>query len=115
MNLDFNFWLSPWILGLVGLCIGSFLNVVIHRVPLILERQWMADASAQLGDAGELSRATGLPSEPAEQLAATARALHERIEKLPKLGIALPRSRCPHCGHQPVSYTHLTLPTICSV
>jgi leader peptidase (prepilin peptidase)/N-methyltransferase len=32
--------LSPFALGLLGLCIGSFLNVVIHRLPLMLERGW---------------------------------------------------------------------------
>ena len=26
---------SPWILAVLGLCIGSFLNVVIHRLPLM--------------------------------------------------------------------------------
>ncbi|MGZ5215790.1 MAG: prepilin peptidase, partial [Caldimonas sp.] len=31
---------SPWVLAVLGLCIGSFLNVVIHRLPLMLERGW---------------------------------------------------------------------------
>ena len=31
--------------GLVGLAIGSFLNVVIHRLPLVLERQWRSQAA----------------------------------------------------------------------
>ena len=35
--------LSPLVLGLLGLCIGSFLNVVIHRLPLMLERGWPPD------------------------------------------------------------------------
>ncbi len=65
--------LSPLALALLGLCIGSFLNVVIHRLPLILERSWRAEA--------------------AELLGVPAAAPGERI------GIATPRSRCPACGH----------------
>ena len=37
--------LSPWGLGILGLCVGSFLNVVIHRLPLMLERQWRAEGA----------------------------------------------------------------------
>jgi leader peptidase (prepilin peptidase)/N-methyltransferase len=38
----------PGVLGLLGLLIGSFLNVVVHRLPLMLERQWWADVAGQL-------------------------------------------------------------------
>ena len=34
--------LSPWVLGLLGLCIGSFLNVVVHRLPTMYMRGWWA-------------------------------------------------------------------------
>ena len=30
----------PWVLLVLGLCIGSFLNVVIHRLPRMMEREW---------------------------------------------------------------------------
>lgn len=57
-----------------GLLVGSFLNVVIYRLPKILEHGWRCDCNAWL----ELEP----PSE---------------TEK--PLGIARPGSRCPHCGH----------------
>ncbi|HEX8987434.1 MAG TPA: A24 family peptidase [Rhodocyclaceae bacterium] len=57
---------------LLGLAIGSFLNVVIHRLPLIMEREWQAQCAELRGEAPP-------EGEP--------------------LGLATPRSRCPHCGH----------------
>jgi len=58
--------------ALVGLCVGSFLNVVIHRLPRMLERGWQAQCAELAGDT------------PAEQ---------------PAYNLVVPRSRCPACGH----------------
>ena len=69
--------LSFWVLaaGLFGLAVGSFLNVVIYRLPVMMERQWQADAHATLHPEA--------PSAPAE-----------------RFDLIAPRSRCPACGHQ---------------
>jgi leader peptidase (prepilin peptidase) / N-methyltransferase len=58
---------------LFGLLVGSFLNVVIHRLPLMMERQWEREIAEQRGEA------------PAAQ---------------PVLNLMTPASHCPHCGHQ---------------
>ncbi|MFG6441570.1 prepilin peptidase [Roseateles sp. LKC17W] len=99
-TIDWSLWLSPWVLGLFGLCIGSFLNVVIHRLPLMLERQWVHESAAQLTDAAAMARAARLPLAETEKLAKAVDDFGTRIESLPHFGIAAPRSRCPHCGHQ---------------
>ncbi|MBU1365352.1 MAG: A24 family peptidase [Gammaproteobacteria bacterium] len=60
--------------GLLGLCVGSFLNVVIHRLPKIMEQEWHAQCAELLGEAAPET------NEP--------------------LSLSSPRSRCPACGHQ---------------
>lgn len=76
--------LSPVALALFGLCIGSFLNVVIHRLPLMLERQWQRDSADMLGVA-------------------------DPTQNLTPLGLAMPASRCPSCGHQIRWYENIPL------
>jgi len=100
MAVDYSLLLSPWILGIFGLCIGSFLNVVIYRLPLMLERQWLHESAAQLTDAPAMARVAGVPLPEAEKLAKAVDAYGTRIEALPPFSIVAPRSRCPHCGHQ---------------
>ncbi len=92
--------LSPLLLGLIGLCIGSFLNVVIHRMPLIMERAWWGDVGSQLGDADSWRRSFGSQGDPPPAQRETALALSTAVDALPALSIARPRSRCPACGHQ---------------
>lgn len=60
--------------GLFSLMIGSFLNVVIHRLPVMLERDW----NQQCRELLELPQPEPDP-EP--------------------YNLAVPRSSCPHCGH----------------
>lgn len=92
--------LSPLALAVLGLVIGSFLNVVIHRLPLMLERQWWRDVAHQLADADSWRRVFGNGrADPAAAQAQTAKDLGSALEALPHLGIAKPRSRCPSCGH----------------
>ncbi len=92
--------LSPVALALLGLCVGSFLNVVAHRLPLMLERQWWADVAAQLGDADSWRRVFGAKVEPPRAQGETMASLSSALQALPRLGISRPRSRCPACGHQ---------------
>ncbi len=102
LSFDLELLLSPPVLALLGLCIGSFLNVVIYRMPLIMERQWWAEVAGHLLD-GDAWRRVFAPKDAAAQPAAehqrTAQALGEAIEALPALSVVRPRSRCPACGH----------------
>ncbi|MDP1899403.1 MAG: A24 family peptidase [Rubrivivax sp.] len=95
--MPLELWLSPWALGLLGLAVGSFLNVVVHRLPLMLERQWWGDVAAQLGD-DESFRRTFSAAAP-ERLSLASSGLEKLLAELKPLGLARPASRCPSCGH----------------
>ncbi len=101
-GIDLSPLWSPLGLLLFGLCIGSFVNVVVHRLPTMLARRWWQDTAWQL-DSGEGMQAlwpeAGEPREAAQQRLATAQALQTRLDALPPLDLNRPRSHCPACGH----------------
>jgi leader peptidase (prepilin peptidase)/N-methyltransferase len=93
--------LSPVGLGVLGLCIGSFLNVVAHRLPQMLERDWWREtAEHQLGDVAAWARLAGPAARPPAAFAQAAKAIGDTVDQLPALDLSRPRSRCPQCGHQ---------------
>jgi leader peptidase (prepilin peptidase) / N-methyltransferase len=101
--LSLDLLLSPPVLALVGLCIGSFLNVVVYRLPAVMERQWWAEVAAHLSDVDAWRRVFA-PRDTAAQAPAEheriGRTLTQSVEALPPLSIVKPRSRCTACGHQ---------------
>jgi leader peptidase (prepilin peptidase) / N-methyltransferase len=96
-------WLSPWVLGLLGLLIGSFLNVVIHRLPAMEMRDWWAFDVGEfaLADKRSWHALTGnAKSEPPKAFAPAAKAIEGQVEQLGPLSLLKPASRCPACGHK---------------
>jgi leader peptidase (prepilin peptidase)/N-methyltransferase len=91
--------LSPFGLAILGLCIGSFLNVVIYRKPVMLEREWLDGTARYLQDEDAMRRALGKDSRQVAALGQAGTLLQAELTALPALGLASPRSRCGHCGH----------------
>ena len=80
---------------LLGLMVGSFLNVVIHRLPIMLRREWSAQAMEVIADWAQREDAPESLRKPAESLAEV-----RKVEaKAPRYNIVVPRSACPKCGH----------------
>ena len=74
-------WALPILLAILFLAIGSFLNVVVHRLPIMLERDWRAHARELLE----------MPPEASESES--------------RFNLAVPRSQCPQCEH-PIELWH---------
>jgi len=70
------------LLGLLGLLVGSFLNVVIYRLPKMMERQWEAEC---------------------------ARAAGQSAPDLAPFNLVVPRSTCPHCAAGVAWYDNIPL------
>ena len=66
----------------LGLLVGSFLNVVIYRLPKMMERDWQNQCRDFLANDGDIA---SLPNNNAKQ---------------EPFNLMVPASRCPHCGHK---------------
>ena len=67
---------------LFGLPIGSFLNVVIHRLPRMMEREWQAQCAELAGEPAPVR---------------------------PRYNLAVPGSACPSCGHQISAFENIPI------
>ncbi|HXV08927.1 MAG TPA: A24 family peptidase [Burkholderiales bacterium] len=91
---------SPDLFGgvclLLGLLVGSFLNVVIHRLPVMLRRDWRRQSVEILS---EWSEEKEIPGELA-QMRAGLEKLGPALAAARAYNLIVPRSACPRCGHR---------------
>ncbi|MGC6481764.1 MAG: prepilin peptidase [Porticoccaceae bacterium] len=98
MILDLNF--SPTFLAMIGLLfgaiIGSFLNVIIYRLPRILRSEWTNEAKLFLGmeSANDQPLSLASPRSHCPDCGAQLKALHN----IPILSYCFLRGRCSNCG-----------------
>jgi leader peptidase (prepilin peptidase)/N-methyltransferase len=75
-------WLWVVVVSLISLLIGSFLNVVIHRLPIMMEKDWMAQCAELNGN---------------------------KVENNSTFNLSTPRSACPHCGHAITAFENIPI------
>lgn len=74
------------IVGILGLCVGSFLNVVIHRTPLIMRSEWRLESAEFWQHESDLDESHK-------------NALKSVTKNDHLISLSFPPSRCPKCGH----------------
>ncbi len=99
--MGFPGWLAqpavlPWLALAFSLCIGSFLNVVIHRLPKMMEREWQEQCAELAAGAGEPQGGLPVPPPPANDAQG-------------RYNLFVPRSACPGCGHRITALENIPL------
>ena len=100
-------WIGAAVGGVLGLLVGSFLNVVVYRFPVTMYRGWLREsADNMMAAAPEYGVKTSLwdlvfggKTPPPPHLYASAEATGKALETLQPFDLMRPRSRCGQCGH----------------
>ena len=91
-------WLGLFLVIWIGLSVGSFLNVVIYRLPVMLNREWEVEARTFLNLTGILPDAKPFNLLVPRSRCATCRQLITAWQNIPIFSWLILRTRCAHCG-----------------
>lgn len=94
--LQDNMTIALVVFALLGLCVGSFLNVVIHRIPLMMVASWRQECSQFMSQQADM---------PLEHTSV----LTQVVSGDAPITLSTPASRCPHCAHKIRWYENIPL------
>lgn len=113
-TIQTNFYLFLGLVTVLGLCIGSFLNVIIYRLPLMLEQQWRSESieyfkltiDTKLDEKLSLWQGRSFCPHCKTQL---------RIwDNIPLISYVLLRGKCAHCKHS-ISLQYPIVELLCAL
>ena len=108
-----NQWAFLLFIVFIGLSIGSFLNVVVFRLPKMMERQWQRDCLELQGELAEIDDKPFNLSHPSSHCPACGHPI-KPWENIPILSWLLLRGRCSNCG-KPISLRYPTIEVLTAV
>lgn len=97
-------WFYLTTVGLVSLCVGSFLNVLIYRLPIMMQNEWQSECRILLKDNGELKNNVPLTHPPFNLIKpnSTCPKCNTAIkpwQNIPILSWLFLNGKCAHCSH----------------
>ena len=101
----FPYTTSSDLVVIFGLLVGSFLNVVIYRLPQMMYRSWLHEAGSNISGTTADEKTLwalsfGSRTAAPENMEAVGRHIMQAVEDLPRFNLMMPSSRCQSCGHK---------------
>ena len=95
-------WLFPTLAALFGLIVGSFLNVVIYRLPLMMEKEWKQDCAETFPDLNIVVDKTLFNLSRPNSHCPKCKTPIRILDNIPVISWIVLRGKCRHCAN-PIS------------
>lgn len=106
------------LVGLLAVCVGSFINVVVYRLPIMLEAEFNQAAQAYVYQLNEADLTQSTESKKIIEQTNNLNELNnlndlsqntDAVQQNQRFNLSYPKSHCPHCGHQLAWYDNIPI------
>lgn len=107
-------WLFPVFAGIFGLIVGSFLNVVIYRLPIMMEREWKQDCAETFPELNIKPEARVFNLSKPNSSCPKCKTPIRLIDNIPVISWLLLKGKCHHCS-EPISIRYPLIETLTAI